>query len=295
MNYNIQKNKNLNYLFIQSLKKFNIPKTEKNAFFCSSKTSGKYSIDFVNCNIVKYFNKVNTSIILQNCPYYPKSYIFMNTTQYNNCHLEKKYYFVKPKFGGRSKNISYFIEKTPIIKNELKFPLIFQEEIQNIKKINDHRSDLRIHVIYIKSKEGINAYYYNDIIQRTTFKKDGEKNADSIFTNVSNSKKLNESILSNYENQELLKTLINANQYIINEMEKKEKRYKELEFQIVGYDIMVDQNDKHWILEINAAPSLFYPEKIQKIIRKMVDEILAIIVYYNKYNIIKTKKFVKII
>ena len=74
----------------------------------------------------------------------------------------------------------------------------------------------------------------------------------------------------------------------------KEKLYRKLEILIVGYDIMVDNNDKHWILEINCTPSLSYGENIKKSIMTMMEEIFYIIINYDKTSQISTKKFMEI-
>jgi len=262
--------------------------TEKDALICSASNPGKYCINFINFKCVQFFNKISTSLLLKNCPFYPKTHIFMNKNQMEQNNIDLTiYYFVKPKFGFQSKNISYYKGKTPLIFHKLQFPLIFQEEIQNLKKINNRRFDIRVHIIYIKMETCVKAFYYNDIIQRLAF------NSDNIFTNVSNHNKLSELIIPDYCNKNLLITLQSANNTIIQKLNK-EKLHKKLEILIVGYDIMVDNNDKHWILEINCTPSLSYGGNIQKSIMSMMEEIFYIIINYDKTSQISTKKFIEI-
>ena len=67
-----------------------------------------------------------------------------------------------------------------------------------------------------------------------------------------------------------------------------------MEILIVGYDIMIDNNDKHWILEINCTPSLSYGGHIQKSIMSMMEEIFYLIINYDKTMQIKTKKLMEI-
>ena len=293
--YNISnKDHHFNYYFIKVLKKYKFKETEKDATICSASTSGKYCINFINFKSFKLFNKIQTSLLLKNCPFYPKSHIFYNKNQLDDYILDPTiYYFVKPKFGHQSTNISYYKGKTPVINQELKFPLIFQEEIQNMKKINNRRFDLRVHIIYLKTETGIKAFYYSDIIERLAFNSDSKMNSDNIFTNVSDHNKLTESIIPKYLNINLRTTLQSANIPIIHKLNK-EKLHRKLEILIVGYDIMVDNNDKHWILEINCIPSLSYGGNIQKSISSMMQEILYIIVNYDKLNQIKTNKFIEI-
>ena len=295
MNYNIRnKDHHFNYYFSKVPKKYKIKETEKDAMICSSSRSGKYCINFINFYCFKFFNKVNISLLLKKCQFYPKSHIFFNKNQIDQYNIDPTiYYFVKPKYGHQSKNISYYKGKTPIINAELKFPLIFQEEIQNIRKIDNRRFDVRVHVIYLKTEKGVKSFYYNDIIQRLAFSSDSKINSDNIFTNVANQRKLTESIIPNYTNNNLLKTLQSANIPIIQKLNK-EKLHRKLEILIAGYDIMVDTNDKHWILEINCSPSLSYSGNIQKSIGLMMQEILYIIINYDKVNQIKTNKFIEI-
>ena len=295
MNYNIsKKDHHFNLFFVKILKKYSIKETEKDALICSASKPGKYCINFIHFKCVQFFNKISTSLLLKNCPFYPKTHIFMNKNQIDQYNIDPTiYYFVKPKFGFQSKNISYYKGKTPLILHKLQFPLIFQEEIQNLKKINNRRFDIRVHIIYIKMETSVKAFYYNDIIQRLAFNSDQKINSDNIFTNVSNYNKLSESIIPDYCNTNLLMTLQSANNTIIQKLNK-EKLYRKLEILIVGYDIMVDNNDKHWILEINCTPSLSYGENIKKSIMTMMEEIFYIIINYDKTSQISTKKFMEI-
>ena len=302
MNYNIKKkDHHFNLFFLPILRKHNIPSVTdptQEGFFCSSRTVGKYCINFVRFDCFFFFNKISTTLMLRECPYYPKSHLFKNIDELNNGDkLDKnKYYFVKPKHGGRSTNISYFKGKEALIMRggQLKFPLIFQEEILDMKKEEGRRYDLRVHVIYIKTLNGLKGYYYNDVIKRLTFKGDNNLNSDNIFTNVDDSKKETEKILRDYNNENLLNTLKSASSLMKDRLSK-QKRYRELEILIVGYDIMIDKNDKHWILEINCNPCMYYPGWKQKVINQMMEEIYEMILSYHQTKQFVTNKFIKIL
>jgi len=63
---------------------------------------------------------------------------------------------------------------------------------------------------------------------------------------------------------------------------------------MTGYDIIIDNNNKHWILEINCNPALNYDDEIRKETDKMLIEILYIILSYNNNKKIKPIKFIKL-
>lgn len=299
MNHNIKTNDYtcFNPYFNNILKKYRIQQNPHNkpSLICSLTTPGKYCINFNKFHTFSFFNKVNTSHILKYCDHYPKSYIFYNQNDYNNQKLEDKNFFVKPKFGSSSNNISYYRGKKHLVgPSKLSFPLVFQEEVQNVKLANNRKYDLRVHVIYVRSKDQISVFYYNNVIRRKTYKEvNGQISKDTIFTNVRDTKKQTEEIIEDYNNPNLLKCLHDANQYIAPLMIK-EKSNKDLELLLTGFDIIVDNNDKHWILEINCKPSLYYPREISSMLSKMLEEILIFILLKHLQKEINGINFVKV-
>ena len=299
MSFNIIKKDNISFnpFFIKTLKNNKLTQIPHNtpSLICSKSSNGKYCINTTIKNS-DVFNKITTSIYLQNCPFYPKTHIFYNQNNFNNIKLDNKYYYVKPKYGNNSKNISLYKQKELIIGNpsNLQFPLIFQEEVQNLKTFNKHKYDLRIHILYILTNNDVIPLLYKDAIKRQSFKDiNSPISPDSIFTNVKDLSKINEQLIQSYHPPELIKCLKNANQFIIPKL-KKIKITHELELLMTGYDIIIDNNNKHWILEINCNPALNYDDEIRKETDKMLIEILYIILSYNNNKKIKPIKFIKL-
>jgi len=298
MFYNI-KNSDANHFnpfFAKILRKYNFQPGEKNIFICSRSTAGKYCINFTNFNPPEFFNKVNTTRMLRDCEYYPKSFIFKNANEYDKQTIDEKYYYVKPQFGANSENISLYYGKKMIVGDDkrIKYPLIFQEAIHNFKTFENKKYDLRVHVIYLKINGKITVFYDKNIIRRCCFaEKTSTFTEDNIFTNQKDNKKLIETLVSNYTNPRLSECLIEANKYIVPGLERI-KQDKELEIMFAGYDIIVDENDKHWILEINSASSLYYTNPISKAVDEMLEEILFLILSHNLKKNFSTKNLIKL-
>lgn len=63
-------------------------------------------------------------------------------------------------------------------------------------------------------------------------------------------------------------TIMSARKYFI-------KRSKKMEFQLFGYDFLVDEDFRLWLLEVNNNPYLGIPNAfIKDLLPKMVDEML---------------------
>lgn len=299
MSFNIIKKDNISFnpFFIKTLKNNKLTQIPHNtpSLICSKSSNGKYCINTTIKNS-DVFNKITTSIYLQNCPFYPKTHILYNQNNFNKIKLDNKYYYVKPKYGNNSKNISLYKQKELIIgtPSNLQFPLIFQEEVQNLKTFNNHKYDLRIHILYILTNNDVIPLLYKDAIKRQSFKDiNSPISPDSIFTNVKDLSKINEQLIQSYHPPELIKCLKNANQFIIPKL-KKIKITHELELLMTGYDIIIDNNNKHWILEINCNPALNYDDEVRKETDKMLTEILYIILSYHNNKKIKPIKFIKL-
>jgi len=284
-----------NKMFSKIIDKYKLKKNPKNieSLICSKTTRGKYCINFTDFYPTNFFNKIDTSKLLEKCPYYPKSYIFYSLKNFKKTELENKVYFVKPKYGSNSSNISLFYNKNLVLGNweNIKFPLIFQEEVINMRIIDNHKFDLRVHVLYIKVENTIRAFFYKDIIQRITFSELKILSKESVFTNVKDKNKHTEEIIEPSEN--LIISLKDSNKYITEKM-KESKNNHTLEFFLSGFDVIVDKDDKHWILEVNTKPDLFYGGVIKRSISHMLEEILLIILNYKSEKKIVTKYFIEI-
>jgi len=93
----------------------------------------------------------------------------------------------------------------------------------------------------------------------------------------------------------IIKTIISVEPHIFNSLNRSTK-YKNLCFELYGFDILIDSHLKPWLMEVNASPSLSSSSIIDKQIKTMllcdVFNLIGIIPY-DKKKYLKQQEFKK--
>lgn len=300
-NINLFTSRLFNNGFFEFLKFYGFKLTkDKNTFITSGNNTGKYSLNFSKTNINRSINKVSLSKWCKNSPYYPKSIIINNTKEYNNIKWNNNLiYFIKPWKGEGSKNIAISRGKNVIINKDSikKMPLIVQESVKNMRLNNGCKEDERIYVLFIKDKNGISSYLYNITIERKSkFKYNDNITKKSYFTLPCNMGNVSEKkIKFSTEINSIIPLVKDISQKLIPNLNKKLFFNHSLEFWLTGWDIIFDNSNKPWLLEINPTPNQCETIYIRNLHYAIYQEILEIIDYYDKNNTIKTLNFIKVL
>lgn len=89
-----------------------------------------------------------------------------------------------------------------------------------------------------------------------------------------------------------MKTLISVEPNIVKEMNKVGDRQRCC-FEIYGFDIMIDQDFKSWVLEVNCLPSLSSSSMFDKQVKsQLITDAFTLIGFrgYNKLDMLKQKQ-----
>ena len=202
--------------------------------------------------------------------FYPKSY----NNKLNK--IEYEYYIVKPISTCGGKGI------TIINKNNLKKEYknhIIQRYIENPYLIDGHKFDIRVNVLYIDKK----VYVYHKTTFRLASKKYNYNNQTDIFAGLTNfSLHKNEKYIifpENYMNKKeynkLFSKLKDITKQFFQFLQKeikmdfwndKDNHY----FNLFGFDYLIDDNGKIWLLEVNKRPGGLFNDIYKIMIQDMI-------------------------
>jgi tubulin monoglycylase TTLL3/8 len=205
---------------------------------------------------------------------------------------ESKTYIVKPSTGSCGKNIQFFNDVAKMFlylkKNEKN---IIQEYIENPLLISNKKFDIRqwvlitsidpleIHLgeFYLRfSKYDYNIQKTNKFIHLTNYavqkksvKKTNIKNnmwdSDS-FKKYLFEKKIPFHYIEKQIKNIIIETIKEFSKYIV---------HRKNSFELLGYDLMIDENLKVWLIEINVSPDLSHSTPItEKIVKNSLQDIL---------------------
>jgi len=229
---------------------------EEHYLISTGKEDCDYCVEFRNFKAVDFFNKVITTKKLANCEYYPPSEVIKDATKWKKFSKNldpNKYYYIKPKYGAQCKNISVVKGKDVVVDNGAfdNFPFALQEEI--VPKLKDEcKVDYRTFVLYVKENDMINAYYSPEHLCRVCSEKYEDRSRNSFF---SFGEGCEQSVVRNTSEQ-IEGCLKSAQKYILGKFDN--TNYSKVEYFLVGYDLIEDEEGKFWIMEINSDPNFFH-------------------------------------
>jgi len=243
-----------------------------------------FSPFFTDNSICNMFNKVSVSRLLQNNENYPVTYIIKNENEFNNT-LNKldnnSYYYIKPKFGERCKNISIYHNNQFVIKKEIRYPFVIQKEVIP-RLIDGYKVDYRVYVLYVKINNKIDCYMYPFGLERRCKEKcNNIRNEENSFTISGGDRKI---VLLNGKVKECIN---NVQKNILPRFNTNNE--KEIEICFSGYDLIENNKRNFLILEINSKPCFFHRKNIQKLHNDIIEDIIHMVNNKNFKNFIKLK------
>lgn len=307
---------------------------KKRGFICSNKKSNKkidlYLVTKYNlqdlkyvkynmCNHINFFkntiynkkcllNIVNKHKVLQK--YFPKS--FMIKEGWKNKINTHKLYIIKPENSSsgwgievmygyqllQKKDFIVYYKDTNIIDTKSQF--IIQEYIDNPLLLNGYKFDFRLYFLYTHDNK---IYLYDDfLIRRTSIKyTNNNLNKNIHITNVTNNP--NNTRLNNHEFYKLLnKEYPNNKLNLLDDVKKvllilfdKIKIENNSNYQLCGFDVMLDNNFNLFFIEFNLFPSFAVTHNKINILREnLLDDIMRLTVdksFPNNYRTNRSNKF----
>ena len=213
-------------------------------------------------------------------------------------------YILKPVAASCGRGIKVIGKRTPVIRKD---GYLASKYVCKPHLINDLKYDLRVYVL-VTSYEPLRIYVYNDGLVRFATEKytlDPEdlKKRFIHLTNFSVNKnsvnfKINQGTGEDEENSSkwsfkalkkaydvrgisydfvfaqikdvIVKTLISVEPYIVGSLNKCPPGNRQSCFEIYGFDVLIDESLKPWLLEVNVFPSLSSSSPFDKIVKSQL-------------------------
>ena len=256
------------------------PKISKTFF--TTGNNGLYKIHYENQFRDSIFNQVNTYNQLKNCKYYSTTFYVQNAAEFNKIVVPDGRYYLKPKDGYESHNISVCDvnngKKQLLFNNNLQFPLIMQKSIEP-KLQNGYKADYRVYVLFVKLNEKMHTFVYPICHKRTAGTKYSD-NKDALLTTQSKS-----GAVSKLPNS-FIACVKDSISYL--------QLPADFNIFLVGYDIMEDSTGKPMIIEINSVPNFFHKKIYKKFHTQLIQDIIHMCIHHFKTKNISIKNFIAI-
>ena len=225
-------------------------------------------LPYVDCyNYKALCHKLHQSVIFRGKSYSPKTLTYENVGHYKEVWggggktKKNGRFYVKPVEGSEGKGI--VLSEDPYDEIEDNEEMIAQIEIIP-KLLNGKKWDVRLYVVQQVVGGKFNTFLFNDGIVRIAPIDFVPGNLESSLTNLGQQKK-NACVL---QNQMLFSELAGYSEYmekimaILGDVHYSLRKYVDAgetdylsEFKMLGFDFLVSQNGKVYLLEINKAPS----------------------------------------
>ena len=284
--------------------------SDKEVTLISDSENQKYDY----CNLSKYSNTsyilLSFKIVLFDDKY--KTYLFLK--EFNCVPLKysnslpiniNKYWFIKPKWGTQGKGITITNkpdEKYQLLLANSTLEKYMIEECIDMNLINKHRWDIRIYVFHMINSNGeLSTYLYNnglvrlcpDIFDNDNISKRNMCSNTSLYKETDNGKNLNFP-LSNIDNYDII---LNNFKILLSKIHQKMKNTLKhnnrfiLETQLLGYDVIIDKNNKIYIIEINRYPQYITKNntpEIKNMKKDLIKDVYSLIKSYYLNKTIET-------
>lgn len=236
----------------------------------------------------------------------PKEYVgfLENFSEYEEQEGKFNYWIMKPAAKSRGRGIQVINDISSVIYGE---PMIMQRYLKNPLLLNGYKFDLRIYVLVTSVnplemfiyKEGFgrfstvpynldpndkaNKYIHltNVSINKYNLKNSDGSNNDEIYGGSKISletckEKVESAYNINWDKQiwdQIIDCCLKAMVCAQNDIQ-----YNPSCFEVYGFDIIIDQDFKCWLLEINSSPSLSRDTLLDDLIKqKMIDDTIALL------------------
>lgn len=227
-------------------------------------------------------NKLKTQEIIPN-NLYPKIVSLKELEEFD----DNTKFFIKPIEGSKGEDIQVLTKKT-ILKKDIDYTKYFIQEYITPCVINERKYDIRMYYFVIKNN--------NDLV--TFISQNGKirlcKQKYNEGGEITNSNLLDDEILDDFQGS-LYNLLPTDREEIINIMKELDKYLKPILNKITsnfinmyGIDLIKDNNNKIWILELNGNPNWQIKQdskNLNELKTEIFDEVLKILSnYYYKTN-----------
>lgn len=166
-------------------------------------------------------------------------------------------------------------EFLPLVEKYINFDLskewIVQEEVEPVMlSSTGQKYDFRVHGVVVFDESNLYVYLANKTLIRKSIEKYNidNLNRNNLLTNISNARELNLNINDyimyiDIDNKILFRDIIATVSeifYVLSEQKKLVNKNKDIGFIIIGIDIILDDNNKLYVIEINQHPKIDFPK-----------------------------------
>jgi hypothetical protein len=253
--------------------------------YCTNEKFSTTSHKLYSLNVKMFTSKIETDSFLKEFGCVPEHYSRLK--KYDN----NKLWFCKPNFGSCGNNI--IISSNPINISDLKF--VIQESIEPYL-IKNRKWDMRIYVYFCIYKDKLYTYLYRDGFAKLAPEEYNSTNINkrSMLTNTSKLTLKDQKHINNIQfsirKLDSYNIILDNMERLLSKIQDKMQLYINkipnnkfiLETHLMGFDVIVDKNNKLYILDVNTQPHTINKHNSTEI------KNMKLHLYKDMYDIIKS-------
>ena len=270
-------------------------------------SDAKIRLGITNLNYLLLANKVQNHKMFNKLYFYPETYLIdkrNNTwkTTIQNIILENQeddIWFLKPENGGRGVGIILLNKNSDFeaaLEQADQTKYVLQKSVKNIHLFQNKKYDLRVHVVFVKKNREIIPLLYPIADARLSPKvyEDQKLNRESILTvqKEGNHETIPSNSIKEYQKYfaNLTKVMKDACKIVSASISANITKWEDsVEFWITGFDLIMTNDGKFYVLEFNEFPNMFQKKHVYLHHRKIILGVLENVVEEN----IKEGPFIK--
>ncbi|CAG9331951.1 unnamed protein product [Blepharisma stoltei] len=223
-----------------------------------------------------------------------------------------KIWIVKPGGKSRGRDIAIFSELNDIrnyVNNSEKW--VIQKYIENPLLLDQRKFDIRQWVL-ISSSDPLIIWIYNECYLRFSVEKYNAENLNNLFVHLTNNSisknseafdgiedgcmwhidRFKEQLFSIYGRDMWSEIFLKIKEIVKATILSVGNFGRRKSFEILGYDFMIDENLKPWLIEINSSPAMDYSTPVTELLVKQVlADLVKVVVDRKDSPICDTGKF----